>query len=348
MIDRRAALTGLSAAILSSCTGEAATTDAAPLKSFLTAPLGVAAMTAEFADPQWQALTATHFDRLTPEWEMKMEYILQSDGSHRFEAPDRLLRQAKLNRQGIFGHALVWYAQDGAYFQNLRSDKARFEAAYRAYVQAVVGRYTGQVDGWDVVNEPILDDGSGLRNCLWRDVLGDYYIDIAYHAAHGADPACPLVLNDYNLEHTPAKRRQFLKLVDDMQKRGVPLHVLGTQTHISAALEPGALKATLRDLAATGLKIHVSEVDVSLKEAAKNAFDFKSYRAQQIRQIEELAEAWLSLPVAQQYGITIWGLRDKDSWYNRSQKGLLADEPLLFDDTGALKPLGQAFVKALR
>lgn len=345
---RRTALMGLGATLVSACSrGEAATGDTLPLKSHVSFPLGVCAMTAQMNDPQWASLIATHFDRITPEWEMKMEYILQPDGGLRFDAPDRIVRQARLNGQSVLGHTLIWYAQDGDYFQQLKADRRDFETAYRTYIRQVMSHYKGHVDGWDVVNEAVRDDGSDLRDCLWREVLGDAYIDIAYQAAHEADPACPLILNDYNLEYYPAKRKRFLKLVEGLQKRGVPLNVLGTQTHIAADLPKGAITETLRDLAATGLKIHLSELDVSLKEAAQNALDFGNYRDAQRALYEEVAEAYTALPAAQQFGLTLWGLRDEDSWYNRQNKGMVADEPLLFDDAGRLKPVGQAFVKAL-
>lgn len=351
-LNRRTALTGLAAtsaaSLLSACTrGEAATgTDTGPLKSLVDFPLGVCVMTAQMEDPQWKQMVTTHFDRLTPEWEMKMEYILQSDGSYRFDAPDRIARLAQLNRQSVFGHALIWYAQDSDYFQSLKSDRTAFVAAYRGYITSVMQRYRGVVTGWDVVNEPLKDDGSDLRDCLWREVLGDAYIDEAFRAAHQAVPDCPLVLNDYNLEYYPAKRKAFLNLVEGLLKRDVPVQVLGTQTHIAADLPKGALTQTLRDLAATGLKVYVSELDISLKEAAKNALDFRDYRDAQTRLYEEVAEAYTALPAAQRFGLTLWGLRDKDSWYNR-KGGYGNDEPLLFDDQGRLKPVGQAFVKAL-
>ncbi|MFT3995869.1 MAG: endo-1,4-beta-xylanase [Asticcacaulis sp.] len=350
MMDRRTALTGLTAAALTTglggCDRGQATEDAPPLKSLVDFPLGVCAMTAQFDDPQWKSMVATHFDRLTPEWEMKMEYILQPDGSHRFDAPDRIVQLAKMNRQTVFGHTLVWYAQDGEFFQKLKGDRKAFEAAYRAYITAVVTRYKGATTGWDVVNEPIRDDSSGPRDCLWSQVLGETYCDIAYQTAHAADPACPLAMSDYHLEYKPEKRRQFLLLAERMMKRGAPLHVLGTQTHIAADLPKGAVAAAIRDMASTGLKIHVSELDISLNEAAKNALDFKNYREAQIRLVGEVAEAFAALPAQQRFGLTIWGLRDKDSWYNRAEKGLLPDEPLMFDDQGRLKPVGQALVKA--
>src|SRR5690606_8091272 len=42
----------------------------APLKSVAPFPVGLSAMTGQFNDPQWVAAVRTHFNQLTPEWEM--------------------------------------------------------------------------------------------------------------------------------------------------------------------------------------------------------------------------------------------------------------------------------------
>ena len=64
--------------------------DLAPLKSLAPYPLGVAATASEIARPDWASLAAAQYSRLTPEWEMKMEYVLLPDGSLRFDRADAL------------------------------------------------------------------------------------------------------------------------------------------------------------------------------------------------------------------------------------------------------------------
>jgi endo-1,4-beta-xylanase len=219
--------------------------------------------------------------------------------------------------------------------------------AYEDYIFDVATHFKGRLSGWDVVNEPILDDGSGLRSCLWRDLLGDDYIDRAYRVVRAVEPTLPLALNDYSLEYSPTKRRQFLKLVDGMLKRGTPLDVLGSQTHLSTDQAPGAITAALKDLAATGLKIHISEIDISLNGSVFSQFDLSAQRERQYRLLSELTEAFVALPSAQQFGMTVWGLRDKDSWLTRTKNDAFTDEPLWFDNKGRPKRLIEAFVSAL-
>ena len=322
--------------------------DLPPLKSVAPYPLGVAVRAPQLNDPDWTQLAAAQFSRLTAEWEMKMEYVLRDDGSLQFDRADRIVDFAARNGMAVHGHTLIWYAQDGAHFQRLKGKPDAFLNAYVAYIQGVMGRYRGRVTGWDVVNEPIWNDGRGLRPCLWQSVLGDDYIGLALTAAQAADPGAVLFINDYNLELTPAKRTRLLKLCEGLLKSGAPLHGIGTQTHVSADLPPAAMTAAIRDIASLGLKVHVSEVDISLHE--DRLTNLVQPRLDQIRVFEALVKAYNDVPAVQRYGMTVWGLRDPDSWMNapKERKGLLPDEPLLFDGLGRPKPLARSFARLAR
>ena len=148
-MNRRALIAGLAAAplALAACNrGEAVaapTGDVPPLKSLAPFPLGVAAMTEQFDDPAWDRVVRTHFDRVTPEWEMKAEAVVDARSRMTWERPDRLVARAAERGLQIFGHTLVWYTQVPATFKALEGDRARFALAYREYVQRVARRYAG-------------------------------------------------------------------------------------------------------------------------------------------------------------------------------------------------------------
>lgn len=345
-MDRRRLIAGLAAAplALSACGGaeaDAAPADIPPLKSVAPFPLGVAAMTEQFADPQWDALVRANFDRVTPEWEMKAEAVVDAASRMTWDRPDRLLSLADQRGLSTFGHTLVWYSQVPKTFQALEGDRSRFELAFGEYVRRVAGRYRGRVVGWDVVNEPVTDDGSGYRldNAFARN-LGMDYLRLAFQHARAADPDAVLFLNDYNLEQLPRKRADFLKLAERLLREGAPLGGLGTQTHIPADLPRGAIGETVRELASLGLPVHVSELDVSLARARS----LGDHRAGQRRLVGEAVEAVMALPERQRFGITVWGARDRDSWLVREGRD---DQPLLFDDAGRPKAMAAALVEAL-
>jgi len=243
------------------------------LKSVAPAPFGTAIKAMQIDDPDWVALARAQVSQLTPEWEMKMEYVL-ADGLDRprFDRSDRIAAFAARHGMALHGHTLIWYSQGAEAFAGLAG--AAFDRAFDGYVAAMAGRYRGKVRSWDVVNEPILDDGSGMRDCHWSARYGhDGYILRAFEQARAADPDAVLFLNEYNQESVPAKGVQFLKLVERLLKAGCPLQGLGLQSHLWIDIPEGALRAFMREAAQFGLPIHVSELDCTLR--TENRLDLR-------------------------------------------------------------------------
>jgi len=268
MIDRRTVLASSLALAACGNTAAAPAVAATPLKSIAPFPIGTSAMTGQFADRTWVDLCLTHCSQITPEWEMKMEYILSETGEYRWDAPDRIADFCTTHGLRLYGTTLVWYSQDSAYFRSLSGD--RFGAEYDRYIQTVAGRYRGRATGWDVVNEAVAEDGNGLRTCLWSDAFGqDGYIIRAFEQAKLADPDAVLFLNDYNLENLPTKGATFLRLVERLLKAGVPIGGLGTQSHLDIEIPAGQTAAFFREAAQFGLPIHVSELDASLRSEGR-------------------------------------------------------------------------------
>ena len=316
-----------------------------PLKSVAPFPIGTCVQAAQLDQPAWTELAARHCSQLTPEWEMKMEYIVQPDGGFLFDRSDRLAAFAKVNGQRLHGHALVWYAQQPDAFVRLDEGRVSFGRAYDNYITAVVGRYRGQAAGWDVVNEAVAEDGSGWRDSLWSQRLGPFdHMRRAFDQARAADPDAVLFLNDYNLESLPRKLDTFQRLVERLLAAGVPLGGLGCQTHMAADLPGAAVRAAVAALGRFGLPVHVSELDVSLTRAQRLFASRGDLEQAQARLYAETVEAFASLPTKQRYALTLWGLRDRDSWLRGENA---KDAPAPFDDAGEPKAAAVALSGAL-
>jgi endo-1,4-beta-xylanase len=348
LIGRRAFLA--STAALAACDRFAAadappTGDPPPLK-IAPFPIGAAVRSDRPDDPAWLRLALRNLDQITPEWEMKMEAIVGDDGAFDFTRADRLAAFARDHGLRLHGHALIWYSQDNAFFRGL--PEARFGAEYDRYIAAVAGRYRGQATSWDVVNEPVSEDGTGLRDCLWSHRLGlDGYMIRAFEQARAADPEAVLFLNDYNLENIPAKGATFLKTVERLLKAGAPIGGLGTQSHLDIESPAGQIRAWMRDAGSLGLPIHVSELDASQRR--DGPIDLRTpaqRREQQVAHVTELAEAFMALPERQRFAFTVWGLRDTDSWLRQGDRDDGRDSPLPFDAAGRPNPMAQALVDA--
>jgi len=104
----------------------------------------------------------------------------------------------------------------------------------REYITRVLERYEDSISLWDIVNEPVNEDGT-LRNSVWFQGMGERYIDVAYIQAREILPEGTLILNDYDIEVNGPKADGFFSLIERMQLRGTPLDAVGFgQTEFSA------------------------------------------------------------------------------------------------------------------
>lgn len=115
------------------------------------------------------------------------------------------------------------------------------------------------------------------------------------------------------------------------------MHGLGLQMHISIAHPDNTqLAQALRDAQTTGLKLHLSEIDVSVNPLGQPVVPTPALLQRQADKLSFLVHSYQELPRAQQYGITFWGISDRDTWlrsyFHRD------DYPLLFDDNYQPKP----------
>jgi endo-1,4-beta-xylanase len=213
----------------------------------------------------------------------------------------------------------------------------------------VVTHYKGKVYAWDAVNE-IINDGNGtLRNnptpgtttgdaFYWSEYLGRGYVAKVFNYAHAADPNVPLFINDYNLESDNVKLDSLIGLVNELKTQGVPISGIGVQMHISINNNKSAIDLCFQKLANTGLKIRVSEMDVRINPGNLPGFaGTGDLLNQQADMYNYVANSYLrNVPKAQQFGFTIWGISDKDSWIVTTQNKV--DFPLLFDNNYQKKP----------
>ena len=330
----------------------AAPAEAAPvpaLRDLAPFPIGTEVITADLDTPGLAPLAARQFSQITPGYELKMEVVLRPDFTLDFARADRIADWARANGQRFHATTLIWFEEDVEAFRRLDGDRRAFGAAYDRYIAAVLGRYRGRAAGWDCVNEPITEDGDGLRPSRWASNLGaEDHIVRAFEQAHAADPDTILFLNEGGLEVRPKKRLAFQRLVERLLKRGAPVGGLGCEAHIGIDQAPGQSTATIGELARFGLPIHVSELDCSLEPRVFSLRSRADRLAVQARLMREMLDAFIALPPAQRYAFTLWGVRDDLSWLNLPPYERGADAPLLFDGSGAPKPAFHALADGLR
>ncbi len=273
------------------------------------------------ADPAFAALVRAQCGVLTPENALKWNLLRPAPDVFDFRQADRVVELARAQGATVYGHCLVWHETVPPWLaQALRAGDARIaQTLLTDHIRRVVGRYRGVVRGWDVVNEFV--EGADLRpdklrNSIWLQKLGPRYIDLALHAARAADPRAKLTLSDYGLEYDDEpwmveKRATMLALLRGLRARETPIDALGVQGHLKGERPPAfgaGFRRFLREVAALGLEIYVTELDV---DDQKMAGSVRERDAASALIYQRFMEAVLAEPAVR--SVVTWGLSDRDT-----------------------------------
>ena len=213
-------------------------------------------------------LVAREFNAITPTNMMKWGPLEPREGDWQWAGPDRLVAFGASRGMTVVGHTLVWHSQTPRWLfvdeQNAPVSKDRLLKRIDTHIQTLVGRYQGRVAIWDVVNEAIDEDEKGWRQSPFLSIAGPEFVERAFRVAHEADPKATLLYNDYN-EHNPGRRRFLVDVIADYKRRGVPIHGVGFQGHVGLDYPDLAeYEKSLQAIAATGLPVHITELDVDV------------------------------------------------------------------------------------
>jgi endo-1,4-beta-xylanase len=316
---------------------------------------GSATATYELKDQDFATLLAREAAILVPEYEMKRKMTEPRPGIYDFSATDALWNFTHAGRMTMRGHPMVWYYANPAWLEQTVLS-AKDEKPLSDYVTALAKHYRGRMHSWDVVNEALAPpgstiNGSGWRDCFWLKRYGPAYLDIAFHAAHVADPHALLVYNDYGCElGAPANdrfRAQTLNLLDGLLKRGVPIGGLGLQAHLSAfgtKVDQKKLRDFLSEIHARHLAVQITELDVDDEGGPS---DFATRDRAVADEASRFLEVALDSPATK--AVLTWGLSDRyldppDSYRLR----LLSwrDRKVPYDQDLRRKPLWGALAQA--
>ncbi|MFG1742827.1 endo-1,4-beta-xylanase [Micromonospora chalcea] len=272
---------------------------------------GTAIAANRLGDSTYSTIAAREFNMITAENEMKPEALQPNRGQFNFSSGDQIYNWATQRGLKVRGHTLAWHAQQPGWMQSLSGSNLR--QAMIDHINGVMAHYRGKLVAWDVVNEAFNEDGSRRSSNLQG--TGNDWIEVAFRTARAADPSTKLCYNDYNIENwSYGKTQGVYNMIRDFKSRGVPIDCVGLQTHFTGGSSlPGNFQTTLQNFAALGVDVALTEVDVTNSSTSQYA---------------GLTQACINVPRC--IGITVWGVRDSDSWRSN-------ESPLLFDGGGNKK-----------
>ncbi len=304
-------------------------------------------------EPKLDALIRREFNAISPENCMKWGVIRNEDGSWNWKDADAYVDYGHKNKLFTLGHCLVWHSQiqdsvfygaDGKYLA-----PAALEKKMQGHIATITHRYGKKIQAWDVVNEAMGDDLQ-LRKSHWFNILGESFLDKAFHFAKESAPHAQLIYNDYNIENT-GKREAVAAMLAGLQKRGAPISGVGIQAHISIdgpSLEE--IEKSILTYAKLGLRVNFTELDVDVLPSVWNLpvaevstrFEYRPERDPYKQGLpkdvsEKLAARYqglFKLLIKHKDKIdrvTFWGVSDDASWLNDFPINGRTNYPLLFD-----------------
>ena len=331
--------------------------------------IGVAVNRAQFSeqDAQSVSIVTNQFNSVTAENILKWESVHPLLGKYDFEGPDRYVAFGEKYHMFIIGHTLIWHNQTPPWvFQDDKGNPLNREALLermRDHIHKVVGRYKGRIQGWDVVNEALNEDGT-LRQSPWMKIIGEDYIAKAFEFAREADPKAELYYNDYSLENEP-KRNGAIELIKKLKAQGVSVAAIGLQGHYKLDWPTVEQEdASIAAFSKLGIKIAITELDIDvLPPASRNRGADITLNVEMQAQLNpyssglpEQVQQQLTKRYAGLFGVfqkhrdavdrvTFWGVTDRTSWLNNWPVRGRTNYPLLFDREGNAKPAYAAVIE---
>ena len=266
------------------------------------------------------------WNQVTPENAGKWGSVEGTRDQFNWTGLDDAYYLAKDNGLPFRFHVLVWGGQQPDWINDLEPAEQLEEIT--EWFEAVAERYP-DIDYLEVVNEGSnghqLPDGiSGSANYI--DALGGTgetghdWIITAFEMAREIFPSSvKLMINDYGIVGNVTGTQNYVKIINNLKSRGL-IDVIGVQAHAFSVVPSGVseLKRTLDMLAATGLHIMATEMDIDGDRGPDGdpigLSEEEAAQAQLVRYQRIFPVFWEHPNVI---GVTLWGWRPgmwRDDW----------------------------------
>lgn len=299
-------------------------------------------------NPVYREAIARDCGITVPGNEMKMEHVEPERGRVQFAGGDETRDFARANGMRLRGTTLVWHRGMPAWAL-AEITPSRAERLMRDWIGRIAGRYRGEIESWDTVNEIIDTRGGrpdGLRRTPWLQALGPGYVDLAFGLLREADPRAAGLWNEEDVclgaDWMEARRNAVLRNLETFLRRGVPIRRFGLQAHLNSLLpvDEAALRRFLSRIAGMGLAIELTELDVDDRA-------FPADPAARDRGVADLARRFLDVVLDEPavLNVVTWDYVDPNTWLDESDRRRpdgRPQRPLPLDGQYRRKPLWSA------
>ena len=249
----------------------------------------------------------------------------QQQGKPNYEYIDGVAAWTREHGITCKGHPLVWDhpASSPAW---LTDDPKANERLSLARVRAIVSRYRGRIDIWDVVNESthLANKLHKTKMAAWAGALGAVpYVTESLDAARAANPEATLLVNDYRIDPP------YYHILERLRRHGKFLFdVVGIQSHMHDGVWPLHKVWSVCDTyAKLGRPLHFTESTIVSGPRKGPGENWGATTPDgEARQAELTASFYTALfahPAVQ--AITWWDFTDLGAWQGAAAGWLRAD-----------------------
>ncbi|HYH04379.1 MAG TPA: endo-1,4-beta-xylanase [Bacillota bacterium] len=238
-----------------------------------------------------------YWNQVTPENGTKWGSVESNRDTMNWSSADRAYNYAKDNGMPFKFHTLVWGSQQPGWISGLSAEEQQAEVL--EWFDAAAAKY-GDSDMIDVVNEP-LHAKPPYKDAIGGDgATGWDWVIWSFEEARKRFKG-KLLINEYGIIADPPQAENYLKIIKLLQDRGL-IDGIGIQCHQFNMnyVTTSTMKTVLDMLAATGLPIYVSELDINADDATQLAL----YK-------EKFPVLWEHPAVK---GVTLWGYIEGQTW----------------------------------
>ncbi|KAH6793415.1 hypothetical protein C2S52_003892 [Perilla frutescens var. hirtella] len=240
----------------------------------------------------YQDYFTARFTAATPHNEMKWYFTEDKQGQENYTVADAMVSFFTSNGISVRGHNILWDSQNATPHWVPMLPRREIVHATVRRTASVVSRYSGNLIGWDVMNE-------NLHNLYFESVLGANASAMYYQIVRALDPHTPLFLNEFNtleyprdLKVIPSRYIHRIREIKSFPGNEDLMLRIGLESHFTLRPNVSYIRAAFDVLGATGIPIWLTELDTQKGPA-------------QVEQLEDVMREAFSHPAME--GMIVWG-----------------------------------------
>jgi endo-1,4-beta-xylanase len=243
----------------------------------------------------------TYWNQATPENSGKWEAVEATRDVMTWSDLDFMYAYTRARGIPFKQHTFVWGQQTPAWVTTLSAAEQREEV--EEWIAAFGTRYPN-TEFIDVVNEPLHAPAEYRAALGGAGATGWDWVIWSFEKARLHCPNAKLLLNDYNIINSDSATTQYLTIINLLKDRGL-IDGIGEQAHFFETTSITTIQNNLNRLAATGLPIYISELDINLANDTA-----------QSNRYQTLFPVFWTNPAVR--GITFWGYKQGAIWQNNA------------------------------